>query len=108
MHAARTAAETVTFRKRAYSHSWLLERGYQSNLPDRLKPSAERIYPRVAEGVGISCKTDKEWLKPALVEVQGAMSDAVEDCFANGDRDPVTVKSRMLEVRKETLKKLLR
>lgn len=64
------------------------------------------MYPRIQEGVGISCSTGKEWLKPALVEVREAMEAAVEDCYANGDTDPVLVKARMDEARRNTTIKL--
>lgn len=56
LHSARTQAGSVTFRKRAYSHRWLMERGLPSHLPDDLRPKAERIYPRIVEGVGIAVK----------------------------------------------------
>lgn len=107
MHIARTASERVSFKVRAYSHSWLTERGQPSQLPDRLKPKAERMYPQVREGVGISYTTRKEWLKPVVEEARKEMELAVEDCFANGDTDPQLVSARMEEARQTTIKKLL-
>jgi hypothetical protein len=106
MHAARTAAEFVTFKSRAYSHKWLTERNLPSQLPDNLKPSAERLYPRVVEGVGISVNTRSPWLKPAMIEVRQAMEQAVADCYANGDTDPAIVRPRMFEAREKTMKSL--
>lgn len=106
MHMARTVSETCPFKHRAYSHRWLSERELPSQLPDRLKPQAERIYPRVVDAVGISCSTGKEWLKPALVEVRGSMEYAVEECFADNERDPAVVKGRMMEARVKTMKQL--
>jgi hypothetical protein len=102
MHMARTAAETVSFKARAWSHRWLTERGSPSQLPDRLKPSAERLYPRIAEGVGISVDLHK----PGMLEVRTAMEAVVADSYANGDTDPAVVRSRMAEVRKRTIRQL--
>lgn len=106
LHIARTAADTVAFRLRAYSHAWLNERGLPSKLPDGLKPKADRIYPQVQEAVGISLNTSKEWLAPALPIVRKAMADSVEDCFANGDRDPQLVKAQMMEAKDRTFRSL--
>lgn len=107
MHMARTASEGLHFKHRAYSHRWLDERAMPSQLPDNLKPRAERLYPVTVEGVGISCTAKSELFKPMVKEVRGAMEYAVEDCFANGDRDPVLVKSQMMQARKDTIGKLL-
>src|SRR5262245_24049227 len=60
MHVARTASEAMRFSYRAYSHAWLTERGLPSLLPDELKPKAERMYPRIVEGVGIAVKVPPE------------------------------------------------
>jgi hypothetical protein len=102
MHIARTAAETVSFKARAWSHRWLTERDLPSQLPDRLRPSAERLYPRVVEGVGISVSL----AKPGMLEVRTAMEGVVADMYANGDTDPVLVRSRMFEAREKTLHSL--
>lgn len=106
MHMARTGAVSVRFRCRAYSHRWLEERGLPSQLPDDLKPRAERMYPVVAEGVGISVSTRTEWLRPALGEVRDAISDAVEECYASGDTAVPHVRERMAEARDRTLRRL--
>lgn len=106
MHLARTASATVSFKARAWSHRWLTERGLPSQLPDRLKPSAERLYPRIAEGVGISVNCRNPLLKPAMIEVREAMEHAVADCYANGDTDPAIVRPRMAEAREKTLLQL--
>jgi len=103
LHMARTAAESVPFRVRAYSHKWLLERGHKSQLPDRLKPRAERIYPRVVGAVGISANSKHLIVKQS---VQGAMERAVLDCYANGDEDPSIVKPRMMDARAKELRGL--
>lgn len=106
MHMARTGAETVSFKARAYSHSWLTERGYPSQLPDNLKPSANRMYPHVVTSVGISVNTRNPLLKPAMLEVKAAMETAVLDCYANGDTDPIVVSERMAAARQQTMKQL--
>lgn len=107
MHMARSQADWLNDNARCYSHAWLVERGLPSQLPDRLKPKAERLYPRIVEAVLISANTNSPFLKPVVAEVQRAMSDAVEDCFANGDRDPETVRERMQDARVRTFKQLL-
>lgn len=102
MHVARTATDNITFEKRAYSHAWLTERMLPSQLPDHLKPSAQQICPVVVSGVGISVNYRSKILKPAGVEIEKAMGDAVEDCFANGDTEPALVTRRMKEARAKT------
>jgi hypothetical protein len=106
-HHARTQMQTVPPRKRFYSHRWLLDNGHPSGLPDRLKPSAERMYPKIADAVGISVNAKSDLYQPITTLVRGAMEDAVEDCYANGDRDPEIVKPRMYEAKKTAVRKLL-
>lgn len=97
MHHARTQANSVRFKLRAYSHRWLVDNGYPSGLPDELKPKAERIYPRVVEGVGISVNTKNPLMRPVAKAIQQSMSEAVEEAFADGRRDPAFVSARMRE-----------
>lgn len=106
MHRARTEAESVSFRARAYSHRWLVERELPSGLPDNLKPRAERMYPVVVDAVGVAVMASADWLKPAASEIERSMADAVEDAYAHGRRDPVFVKERMREARQKTTKAL--
>lgn len=96
LHMARTAAESMSLQDRAYSHRWLTERRLPSQLPDALRPSAERLYPVRIEAVGISVNS-----KYAVVEkaIRGAMEEVVADCYANGDKAPEIVKPRMMEAR---------
>jgi hypothetical protein len=104
MHRARTEAASITLAARVYSHRWLVERELPSGLPDRLKPSAEQICPRVVQGVGIGFKTSSEFLKPALMEVRGAMEDAVLEADADGKlADSAHVTARMQHARQKTL-----
>lgn len=106
LHLARTAAESVSFDKRAYSHRWLTERSYPSQLPDPLRPRAERLYPRIASAVGISVNFSSPFLKPAAPIITKAMGDVVEDMFANGDTDPTLMKRRMFEAKDTEMKRL--
>ena len=107
IHHARTQANSFNLRLRAYSHRFLIDNGYPSGLPDYLKPRAERMYPRIEDGVGISVGGTGEVGNMIAPIIQGAMSDAVMDCYANGDKDPLIVKPRMFEARKTAVRKLL-
>ena len=107
MHVARTQSAWLADDKRCYSHAWLTERGLPSQLPDELKPKAQRLYPRVVEAVFVSANTNSPLLKPVAKLVQGAMSDAVEDCYANGDKDPALVRTRIEEARKRSYRELM-
>lgn len=106
MHRARTEASMVNFNKRAYSHRWLTERGYPSGLPDHLKPRAERLYPTVVEAVGIAVLASSRAMAPAALEIRSAMSNAVEDAFAEGRKDTAFVSVRMQEARTRALRGL--
>lgn len=107
MHITRTQTETLPLRPRAYSHRWLTERNLPSYLPDELKPKAERMYPIVVEGVGIFIKpSSNEYLRPAQLEVQHSMEDAVADAYAEGRTDPEFVRSRMAEAKDKTMQAL--
>jgi hypothetical protein len=106
MHHARTQAEHLPLSLRAYSHRWLTERELPSGLPDDLKPKAERICPVVVEAVGIAVDSRSEITKPACPLIRQAMSDAVEDAYAEGRKEPGFVKARMFEARGKVLKQL--
>jgi hypothetical protein len=107
MHHACTQTENVNLRSRAYSHRWLLDHGYPSGLPDRLKSKAEQICPKIVDAVGIACGSASEALRPLLPIVRGAMEDVVLDHYADGVKDPRIIKPRMLEARKNAIKKLI-
>lgn len=101
IHIARTQTEVIDPNLRYYSHRWLLDHEYPTFLPDELKPLAERIYPRIAEGVGIAVKSaDSE--RASLI--RSAMSDAVMEAYEDKNTDPKFVKSRMFDARKKILK----
>ncbi len=107
MHMARTQADWMALKPRAYSHRWLLERDYPSQLPDQLKPKAERLYPVVVEAVLVSANTNSPLLKPAMKLVQQAMSDAVEEAAADGKlSDSPFVRRRIQEARVRTMDQL--
>lgn len=99
IHLARTQMVSIPLKLRAYSHRWLLDNGYPSMLPDDMKPKAERIYPRIAEAVGISVTASNPLFKPVAKSIERAMADAVEDAFASGRREPEFLKARMNEAR---------
>lgn len=103
LHMARTAARSMPFKARAYSHRWLVDNGYPSQLPDRLKPRAERIYPKNVESVGISVNSKYPVVKNAIY---GAMQDAVLEAYADGEKDPEVIRKRMLEARQRERKGL--
>lgn len=103
IHHARTQAQSIPFKLRAYSHRWLVDQGYPSGLPDELKPRAERIYPVTQECVGIAALNKS----PITHLTQAAMRDAVSEAYADKRTDPVFVKARMMEARETTIRKLV-
>jgi hypothetical protein len=107
IHHARTQVHSFSLRLRAYSHRWLIDNGYPSALPDELKPKAERMYPRIVDGVGIACGGTSEIGRALAPIIQGVMSDAVLECYADKRTEPLFVKARMMEARKRTVAKLI-
>ncbi len=103
MHHARTQVEAISFDMRAYSHAWLTERGFPSGLPDELRPRAQRLYPVVAEAVGVSVRGLGNVVTPLSDVVERAMSDAVAECYADGERRSDIVKARMAEARHKAM-----
>lgn len=101
LHRARTETRTVPFKKRAYSHAWLVERGLPSGLPDYLKPRAERLYPVISEAVGISVTARRNSSPDRAIAVQQAMEGAVLECYADGVQDVTVIKARMQEARQK-------
>ena len=78
IHYARTQSDWLRITQRFYSHRWLLDHAMLSGLPDHLRPSAERMYPRVVSAVGISINAQSAWLKPIVPLVRGAIENAVK------------------------------
>lgn len=104
LHHARTQASSINFKMRAYSHAWLVERSFPSGLPDRLRPSAERMYPRIVRAVGIASSVRSPLLKPISNEIRSAMEQSVLESFADGKGDDdAFVKRRMMEARDATI-----
>jgi len=93
LHTARTESAFVPLGLRQYSHRWLRDRGCRSLLPPELRPKAEAFRPVVTDAVGVACFSEHSEVSRGIV---AAMSDAVEDCYANGDRDPAVVRPQML------------
>jgi hypothetical protein len=107
LHLARTAAATIDIKLRAYSHRWLTERKYPSQLPDKLKPRAERMFPVVASAAGFAWGSASAILQPAKPYVDRAVSARVEELFANGDGHKVDlVRDEMISTKNKTLKSL--
>ena len=108
MHMARTQSEALADKLRFYSHRWLEDRGYPSQLPDRLKPSADRMFPKVTAAVGISVNAASDLFKPLIPHVRGAMEDAVLEADADGKlEDTQHVRERMREARAKSLRQLI-
>jgi hypothetical protein len=107
LHMARTASERVPFDARAYSHAWLVERNLPSQLPDALRPKAQRIYPVPLYGVGVMVEPRNPLYRPAAKIIERAMCDAVMEADADGKLlDTPFVKARMDEARRRTIDKL--
>jgi hypothetical protein len=109
IHMARTNFPTLTKRQRYYSHRWLLDYNMPSLLPDEEKPSAEKMYPQVVSGVGISVSGRfADPSESAAPHVQCAMEYAVEEAYADGKKDDIPhIRKRMWLARKNVFKKLL-
>ncbi len=103
-HHARTQLPLITLKKRSWSHRWLLDHNLPSGLPDQLKPKAERLYPQAVRAVGISVNARSEYMKPVALAIQQAMTDAVEEAYANHQTEPSFVKARMMQARERVLK----
>ena len=107
LHMARTMANSIALKLRAYSHRGLLDHNLPSQLPDDLKPAAERIYPKVVTAVGISVNAASELLQPAMAEIQKAMEDAVLEAYGDGKEGDVPhIRQRMKEARERAVKAL--
>ena len=106
LHYARTQASSIQLRLRAYSHSWLLERGLPSGLPDPLKPMADRLYPREVKAIGIAVGSISGEKTAAARLLEKAMSDAVAEMYADGVTEPTLIKARMIEAYRRTKKQL--
>src|SRR5262245_17908698 len=98
IHMARTAAERMVFRFRAYSHAWLRERGIKSLLPDKLLPRADRMYPKIVSAVGICVASPSNHKTAYHHHVSTALCDIVEHFYADGIQDTARIHAAMKEV----------
>jgi hypothetical protein len=65
------------------------------------------MYPKVSAAAGFAWGASSRLLQPARPYVLGAVSDRVEELFANGDGDKTDlVRSEMIETKNNTLRKL--
>jgi hypothetical protein len=104
IHMARTACEAVRFPYRAWSHAWLIDHGLPSQLPDELKPRAQRMHPVTQHAVGIAVKSKFPIVQ---TEVTKAMQGAVLEAEADGRlADSPHVRARMAEARAYIKRKL--
>ena len=105
IHQARTSANSIDLKLRQWSHRWLIERGLQSSLPERLKPKAERMdEPKIVSAVGVAVNSLSDDGQERAKAIEKAMSDAVMECYADGITDPELVRARMLEARMKFLR----
>lgn len=104
MHMARTNAASVSLEKRLYSHSWLTERGYRSQLPDDLLP--EPRGPLIVPAVGISVNTSSK--RPDRKEeakfIESVMAEAAADAMLSGVTDPKRVSRIMWQARDKAVR----
>lgn len=106
IHMARTQTASLPISSRAFSHRWLCDNGFQSYLPDDLKPKAERLYPKIVTSVGISVNFKSAILKPAAKIIERAMCDAVEDAYAEKKTDADYLRRVMSDARDRATIKL--
>lgn len=108
IHIARTATGMLPDKARFYSHRWCLDHGFPSKLPDRLKPSAERVYPCKVTAVGISYNGRSDLTRAVAPLINRAMADAVLEAHADGlIEDSMFVRSRLREARRNAMRRLL-
>lgn len=109
IHMARTSSTSVDFRSRAWSHRWLTERGYPSQLPDADRPKAERIYPTVATATGVSINVKSKWLLPLRSVVQAAVEEVILDEYSGRVEriDHDKLRGRIIESKDATMRREL-
>lgn len=104
IHHARTQAEYIRFRLRAYSHAWLVERALPSALPDELRPRAQRMYPVIKDAVGIAVGRPNSRHRERNRAIERAMGEAVLECYAENKKDPAHIYARLREVREKVFR----
>lgn len=106
LHVARTASKAMPAAARVYSHDWLLERGLPSQLPNEMLPASRRSEKRIVEAVGVSVNYRSSEMKPAALQIERAMSDAVSDAYAEGRTDVEFVRARLGEAKSKARRQL--
>lgn len=113
IHHARTQAESMPMKARAWSHRWLLDHGYPSGLPDHLKPTAEREYPRVVEATGFTMNFGSQIMREILAPIVPLVSKAVEEVILDEysgavvRRDHNRIRGRVLETKRKAVQQLV-
>lgn len=113
IHHARTQAESMPLKARAWSHRWLLDHGYPSGLPDHLKPSAEREYPRITEATGFTMRFGsplmREILSPIVPLVSKAVEEVILDEYSGAvvRRDHDRIRGRVLDAKAKAVRQLV-
>jgi hypothetical protein len=106
IHHARTQAEAMPFKARAWSHHWLVDNNLPSGLPDHLKPRAEQVCPRVAEVTGFSANFRSRILRPIKPEVEAAVTEVILDEYSGRVVRHDRLKGRMLEAKEKAIRRL--
>jgi hypothetical protein len=107
MRMTQTKVFNVPFKVRAYAHRWLTERGLPSQLPDHLKPKAERAFPIIKTSVGIAFSFSEPLMAPAFSEISLSMENAVLEAYNGKDvADQEFVKVRMEAAKQKTMRQL--
>ncbi len=104
MHQARTGANSVSLEKRLYSHAWLDERGFPSQLPDEMKPPPQRRRPVIFPAVGVSVNSMAVHRREDAKALEKVMADAAGEMIACGIVDTARISRRMWEAREAFLK----
>lgn len=76
-------------------------------MPDNLKPRAERIYPKIVAGVGVSMNASSDLMVAILPIVHRSVNNAIEEAFADGRTEPGFVSTRMRAAREATVRQLI-
>lgn len=103
LHRARTGSESTRLEARLYSHAWLTERAYPSDLPDNLRPPGERISPVIVPAVGVAVRTASQFAdrKEEAKAVEKVMARAAGDMVRAGITDRATIAPYMWQKRLE-------
>jgi len=107
LHLARCGTGTLPLKLRAYSHRWLVERNIPSPLPDEIRPECERLYPRIADSVALCFRASNPAFKEVAAYAQHKASLAVEEMWAENDKDPLRVRNRIKEVKLQSEREML-